>query len=380
MKIKSRLSLFFIPFLLAIFFFSACDNDDDPVQTPPMSTALYDTLGWFIQGAQGSAANQGTKMIDDPDNPGEKIQAGRFAIRTVVNKSLGVIAADPKLAEYFPVLLNEVGNGNTTGLAKLLNTFTDFVQQAVSGQQVYKGKSMVDAHNHATHSRFGSAEVPTADSADFDQFVGDIASAATSLHVPGRIIQQLGDLLYTTEGDVVQDLRPNLETTPLYDTLGWFIQGAHGSAANEGTVMINDPDNPGEKIQAGRFAIRTVVNKALGIIAGDSRLAKYFPVLLGEVGSGNTTGLAKLLNTFTDFVQQAVSGQQVYHGLNMVDAHKHSINPRFGSESTPAVVDEGDFDIFVGDVAQAAKELKVPNNVIAKLGTLLYTTKDAVVQ
>lgn len=380
MKTSSKLSLLFIPVLFIFVFFSACDNDDDNPVTPPMSTALYDTLGWFIQGAQGPIANQGTKMIPDPKNEGEKIQAGRLAIRVVVNKSLGVIAADPKLAEYFPVLLNEVGNGNTTGLAELLNTFTDFVQQAVSGQKVYHGLNMVEAHSHETNSRFGSEAVPTADSADFDQFVGDIAQAAQKLNVPGSVIAQLGALLYTTEGDVVQDLRPNLETTALYDTLGWFIQGAQGTVANEGTVMVDDPSNSGEKIQAGRLAIRTVVNEALGIIAADSRLAKYFPVLLNEVGSGNTTGLAKLLNTFTDFVQQAVSGQQVYHGLNMVEAHKHSTNPRFGSTSTPTIIDEGDFDIFVGDVAKAAQNLNVPNSVIAQLGALLYTTEDAVVQ
>lgn len=375
---KSTLITFILlPAFLAVLFFSSCHHDD---QVTVPSTSLYDTLGWFIQGSQGPVAGQGTKMIEDKDNPGQKIQAGRLAIRTVVNKALGVIAADPKLAEYFPTLLNEVGNGNTTGLSKLLNSFTDFVQQAVSNQQVYHGKSMKDAHNHATYARFGSQDVPVADSADFDQFVTDIASAAQSLDVPGSVIGQLGKLLYTTEGDVVQDLRPNLATTALYDTLGWFIQGAHGSIANQGTVMIDDPDNQGKKIQAGRLAIRTVVNKALMIIAGDDRLAKYFPTLLNEVGSGNTTGLADLLNSFTDFVQENVSGQAgLYTGLSMKKAHNHATYSRFGSDATPTV-SSADFNVFVGDVAQAAQDLSVPNSVIAQLGALLNSTKSDVVQ
>lgn len=379
MKTHSKLSVFLVSLLLGFLFFSSCNDDIGSESPSPKSTALYDTLGWFIQGAQGPVENQGTKMINDPDNQGEKIQAGRLAIRTVVKKSLGVIAADPKLAEYFPTLLNEVGNDNTTGLAKLLNTFTDFVQQAVSGQKVYQGLSMVDAHKHSSNPRFSSEGGPLVDSADFDQFVGDIASAANSLDVPMSVIQQLGELLYTTEGDVVQDLRPNLTTTALYDTLGWFIQGGQGYVANQGTKMINDPDNQDEKIQAGRLAIRTVVKKALGIIAGDNRLAKYFPTLLNEVGDGNTTGLANLTKNFTDFVQQAVSGQKVYGGLDMVKAHKPSTNPRFGSSTTTSV-SSGDFDIFVGDIAQAAQSLNVPNSVIGQLGDLLYTTEDAVVQ
>src|SRR5690242_16444042 len=136
-------------------------------------------------------------MIADPDNSRQQVQAGRLAIRTVVHKSLGVIAGDTMLAKYFPVLLAEVGAGNTTGFAKLLGTFTDFVQQAVSGQKVYKGLSMVAAHNFASNPRFGSAQHPTSDSSDFNQFVGDIAHAAQSLNVPNSVIGQLGALLYT---------------------------------------------------------------------------------------------------------------------------------------------------------------------------------------
>lgn len=179
----------------------SCQKHSD---TPLATTPLYDTLGWFIQGGMGPVEGNGIKMINDPENPGQQIQAGRLAIRTVVNTALPIIAADPQLSPYFPVLLAELGAGNTTGYAHLLETFTDFVQQGVSGQEVYHGLSMLAAHNNATYNRFGSPDNPTADSSDFDKFVGDVADAAASLTVPESIIAQLGALLYTTEGDVVQ--------------------------------------------------------------------------------------------------------------------------------------------------------------------------------
>lgn len=182
--------------------FAACKKSENP---PLATTPLYDTLGWFIQGAMGKVEGNGTKMIPDPDHSGKKIQAGRLAIRTVVNKALPIIAGDPQLAVYFPVLLAELGAGNKTGYAHLLETFTDFVQQGVSTQKVYKGKSMVEAHNRADYKRFGDNAHAVADSSDFDKFVGDIVVAAQSLNVPASVINQLGVLLYSTEGDVVQD-------------------------------------------------------------------------------------------------------------------------------------------------------------------------------
>lgn len=175
------------------------DNNENTLATTP----LYDTLGWFIQGAQGNVAGNGTKMIDDPDNPGQKIQAGRLAIRTVVNQAIMVIAADTALNVYFPTLLSEVTAGNTTGYAHLLETFTDFVQQAVSGQQIYKGLSMTAAHTHATFSRFGDEAHSTSGEDDFNRFIGDVGQAATSLNVPPSVTGQLAALLETTKADIV---------------------------------------------------------------------------------------------------------------------------------------------------------------------------------
>lgn len=178
----------------------SCKKDK---QEPLASTPLYDTLGWFIQGGTGAVEGNGTKMVNDPDHPGQTVQAGRLAIRTVVNKAILTIAADNELNVYFPTLLAEVSAGNTTGFSHLLETFTDFVQQAVSGQQIYHGKSMVEAHDHATYSRFGDDAHPTSDNADFDRFIMDVGSAATSLSVPQSVIAQLAALLETTRMDIV---------------------------------------------------------------------------------------------------------------------------------------------------------------------------------
>lgn len=184
---------------------SSCKKDNTTMMPPPAlkTTPLYDTLGWFIQGAKGTVEGSGTKMIADPDNPGKQIQAGRLAIRTVVEKSLMVIAADTEINVYFPVLLMELGAGDKTGYSKLLQTFTDFVQQAASGQQVYTGLSMKAAHNHATHARFGSTTHPTSDAGDFDRFIGDVVIAAQSLNVPTSVIGQLGVALNSVKGDIV---------------------------------------------------------------------------------------------------------------------------------------------------------------------------------
>lgn len=206
LKNKTKVAVLAIALISGTLFFNSCSHDKNPEPNPPAlaTTPLYDTLGWFIQGATGQVAGRGTEMIADPDNPDQKIQAGRLAIRTVVNQALGIIAADTALAKYFPVLLSEVGAGNTTGLAELSTNFTDFVQQAVSGQEVYHGLGMVEAHNHATHSRFGSDAHPVSDDADFNQFMSDIVAAAQSLNVPNSVIGQLGVILTSVKGQVTQ--------------------------------------------------------------------------------------------------------------------------------------------------------------------------------
>ena len=181
-------------------------SDDTPAPTPLASTALYDTLGAFAQGLPltGSLAGQGTKLITDPTDKTQTIQAGRLAIRLVIDQAEMTLAADPAMAPFFPTLLSEVTAGNKTGYNALLETFTDFVQQAASGQQVYKGLDMVTAHDHAKNSRFGSVANPKTDNAAFTVFLGDVVKAMTSLKVKPSVQAQLGAALESTRSQVVQ--------------------------------------------------------------------------------------------------------------------------------------------------------------------------------
>lgn len=186
---------------------TSCKDDDikEKEEIKLSTTPLYDTLGWFIQGATGAVAGQGIKMITDPGDSTKKIQAGRLAIRTVVEASELVLAADPELAVYFPTLLTEVGAGNTTGFFKLRENLTDLIQQVASGQKnVYKGLDMVKTHDFKSNPRFGSAENDKADDADFDRFVGDVVIAMTALKIPASVQGQLGAALEATRAQVVQ--------------------------------------------------------------------------------------------------------------------------------------------------------------------------------
>ena len=201
---KSQLiKIALIASLGALTMASCKDKTTTPVE-PLKTTALYDTLGWFIQGATGPVAGQGTKMISDPETSGKTIQAGRLAIRTVIQKAEEVLAGDPQMAPFFPTLLAEVDAGNTTGFIDLRETFTDLVQQVASGQQIYEGLDMVTAHDHAKHPRFGSSTQMKANNQNFDRFLVDVVDAMTQLEVPPSVQAQLGAALEATRSQVVQ--------------------------------------------------------------------------------------------------------------------------------------------------------------------------------
>jgi len=149
---------------------------------------LYDTLG-------------GTTMVADPSNSGTQIEAGRLAVRSVIDSTIFVIAGDPQLQPYFTTLLGEVTNGNLSGFTELSKNLTDFVCAATGSKNFhYTGLSMTDAHNPATNSRMAQK----ANSADFDQFVLDVTKGATKCNVPANIQARLGTILYSIEGQVVQ--------------------------------------------------------------------------------------------------------------------------------------------------------------------------------
>jgi hypothetical protein len=144
-----------------------------------------------------------------------------------------------------------------------------------------------------------------------------------------------------------------------------------------GTTLVNDPRNAGAKIEQGRLTLRSVVDSAIYVIAADQSMAKFFPVLLGEVTAGNTTGFAALSRNFTDFLAVATGSKTTtYTGKSMKAAHDPATNNRMGEKATAA-----DFDKFVGDIGVALGQNGVTDQkLINDLVALLNTTKADVVQ
>lgn len=149
-----------------------------------------------------------------------------------------------------------------------------------------------------------------------------------------------------------------------------------------GTTLVNDPKNPGTMIEQGRLTLRAVVDSSILVIAADTQMAKYFPVLFAELGMGNTTGLTALSKNFTDFMCYATGSTNpsyAYTGKNMKDAHDPGKNNRMGLKANSA-----DFDKFVGDIGigLAQNGVTSANNkqLVDDLVALLYTTKNDIVQ
>lgn len=169
---------------MACLTFTACDNDDDE----PMMTedTLYQKLG-------------GTTMVTDP--AGGMIEQSRLGLRSVVDSSIFVIAADPVLSPYFAPLLAEVGNGNTTNLAILSENLTDFFCVATGAENyTYDGMDMVSAHDPAQNPRMAEKSTDAA----YDAFIAAVAEGAMQNNVPEDLIGEVGALLETLRADVVQ--------------------------------------------------------------------------------------------------------------------------------------------------------------------------------
>lgn len=154
--------------VVGAFAFTSCSSDDDT--PPPAEASIYARLG-------------GSTLVADPDNPGQMIEAGRLSYRKVVNTTVGLIVADVQssasgnLGPHFTPLLNEVGAGNTTNLAILVDNLTDFFSYNTGGTNAvntYSGRNMVDAHNPAVNPRMGT----TSTDADFTKFEGYVGAAA----------------------------------------------------------------------------------------------------------------------------------------------------------------------------------------------------------
>lgn len=192
MKNKQTIALYCLAGILTIF--AACKKKTTTDSSSTPTPSLYDRVG-------------GTEMVSDPVNSSQKIEKGRLTLRSVVDSSILVIAADTQMAKYFPVLFAELGGGNTSGLVALSENFTDFMCYATGSKNnayAYTGKSMKDAHNPSTNGRIGMK----VNAADFDKFVGDIGAGLVKNGVTAANNKQLVDdlvaLLYTTKADIVQ--------------------------------------------------------------------------------------------------------------------------------------------------------------------------------
>ncbi len=171
----------------------SCSNNDDDTPAPPVKASIYDRLG-------------GTKMVADPDNSGQMIEQGRLSFRKVVNSTVGLIVADVQsnasgnLGAHFAPVLTEVGAGNTTKLAILVDNLTDFFSFNTGGTNAvnkYSGLNMVAAHDPAVNARMGTKS----SNADYTKFEGYVGAAANANGVAANTE------LYTDIVAVLESLR-----------------------------------------------------------------------------------------------------------------------------------------------------------------------------
>jgi len=184
MNTTSRLLPFMLPcILITLAFAPSCKKSSS---SSPKT--LYDSLG-------------GTTMVADPSNPGTKIEQGRLGIRSVVDSTIFIIAADTSINKYFTVLLAEVTAGNLSGFSALSKNLTDFFCVATGAKDfTYTGKSMTAAHDPAQNSRMNGK----ADAADFTQFVNDLVAGSKKNGLSDQIIGRLGTIVNTLQSQVVQ--------------------------------------------------------------------------------------------------------------------------------------------------------------------------------
>ncbi|MGN6180422.1 MAG: hypothetical protein ACTHNW_14645 [Mucilaginibacter sp.] len=167
-------------------FFAACHKDSNKVT--PVKATLYDSLG-------------GSAMIADPAHSGMMVEKGYLGIRSVVDSTIFVIAADSRINGHFTVLLNEVTHGNLTGFTELSMNLSDFVAVGTGAKDYkYTGLSMVAAHNPATNTRMNGK----ATNSDFDAFEADLVIGANKNHVPANLITSLGRIVESLRTQVVQ--------------------------------------------------------------------------------------------------------------------------------------------------------------------------------
>ena len=182
---KKPILMFMLAASSVIIIASSCDKNND---SNPTTLTLYDSLG-------------GTAMVADPANSGQMIEAGRLGIRSVVDSTIFVIAADTKINNYFSVLLSEVAVNDLSGFQELSKNLTDFFCVATGAKNfTYSGLNMTEAHDPATNPRISEK---VADD-DFDQFINDLGTGATQNALPDYLISRVAEVASSVRGAVVQ--------------------------------------------------------------------------------------------------------------------------------------------------------------------------------
>lgn len=189
---KKQFKLIAMLFISGTLALSSCGDDEEgkkePTPTTTSEPTIYEKVG-------------GTEMVEDPSNPSQMIEKGRLSLRSVVDSTIFVIAGDTALQPYFEVLLSEVGSSDFSGFTTLSKDLTDFFSKATGSTTIeYSGLSMVAAHDPAINNRMALK----ADDAAFDAFIADLVVGAQKNNVPAEIIGEIGALVETLRGDVVQ--------------------------------------------------------------------------------------------------------------------------------------------------------------------------------
>lgn len=182
------------------------------------------------------------------------------------------------------------------------------------------------------------------------------------------MLMVLGAFLLSCNND---DDNPTPEELSLYEKLGGFTK-------------VADPNNPSSMIEQGRLSYRSVVDSTIVLIVADiisgtdGNLGAHFAPIVSEVSVGNTTNVAVLSKSLTDFFSANTGGgsTNTYMGLNMVAAHDPDQNPRMGVKSTNA-----DYDKFIGYVGAAAGLNGVTDpNLITEVVAVLESLRSPIVQ
>jgi hypothetical protein len=191
MKKFSTMALFAL-FIGTGAFFTSCSDDD---ATPELT--LYQKLG-------------GTRMVSDPNNPGQMIEQGRLSYRSVVDSTITLIVSDivadanGNLGEHFAPVISEALSGNATNVAILSKNLTDFFSANTGGgaTNTYSGLNMVAAHDPAQNPRMGKKS----NNEEYDKFIGYVGAAAGLNGVTdGALIGEVVAVLESLRAPIVQE-------------------------------------------------------------------------------------------------------------------------------------------------------------------------------